>query len=130
MTAKLLVEYNELVTDCRDLLEREIAEYNAGRGGHDPSIHELKEDLIHQLGERLNELKATRETILEAGLGDRSKLNFLQQTFLQLLRLDRELERKLLAGSAKGFTSGSKDTNQSGMVARAYGRQVSPGSVN
>lgn len=120
MIAPLLKKYNQLVTDCRDLLEIEIAEYQAGRGGQDSSIHELKQDLIDQLGSRLGELKTARNTSGDSPMVNRSQINYLQQTFMQLLCLDRELERHLLVGNVRPGASEIRGLAQPSFAARIY----------
>ncbi|MEX0322909.1 MAG: hypothetical protein AB3N63_12170 [Puniceicoccaceae bacterium] len=123
MIDSLLNDYKKLVTDCRDLMEMEIAEYQAGRGGQDNSLHEIKHDLIEQLGSCLVELRRARTTVAETPLVDKSKINYLQQTFMQLLRLDRELERQLLAVNVPSAASARMGPGSPSLAARMYGQK-------
>lgn len=93
----ILEEYEQLTAECREVIETEISRYRAGQGGRDPSVHEIKEGLIERLGTLLDQLRGARLSLAGLPATERARVNFLQQRFMQILRLDRELEKLILA---------------------------------
>lgn len=96
--AEILRETDELTDRCRRLIESEMAQLRGGEGVLESSFYEGKRELIGQLEGNVERLRTYRENLEEQPVQYKSQLDHLQQKFLQVLRLDRELEKMLLSG--------------------------------
>ena len=124
----LLNEFDRVASECRLLLETEIRHHRAEGGDPAETVLERKRELIGRLDTLLGQLKEAGSHLEERPAGSRDQLNQLQQKLMQVLRLDRELEKLLLAshvrrGPPKSGDGASPDrTGQGGHVAsRLYG---------
>jgi len=103
----LLEDYDQLTTDCRELLEDELSRLRSGQEEPEAAFVERKQALIRQLDHRLDSLKALRNELEEAPYGSKSRLDFLQQKFMQILKLDREIEKTLLTSGRRNEVDGA-----------------------
>lgn len=122
----LLLEYEQLAAECRDLLETEISLLQSGQGGDQAAVHERKQALIGRLDELLGQLRLHRGSAEGKPHADKSQLNFLQQKFMQILRLDRELEKLLLKEGAADLRPSPSRSASAGYAAQRYKQSGTP----
>lgn len=139
---EILQETDSLTDQCRTLIEEEMQQLRSGGGEPAEEFYARKRELIGHLEGNVQRLRNYRESLEEQPVQFKSQLDYLQQKFMQVLRLDRELE-KLLLGSgfrnkvpcaggpgAAGAAEGSGDPAAEGSVDpsrnpvnRAYGQK-------
>jgi DNA repair ATPase RecN len=88
----LLNDYDALTSECRELLEREIVNVRNGSASIG-DFDSKKRALIDALEGKLQQLKDVHSRLEGSPDGLRSELNHIQQKFMQLMRLDRDLEK-------------------------------------
>lgn len=111
--AEILQETDELTDRCRRLIESEMAQLRAGQGVVEDGFYEGKRELIEQLTGNVERLRHYRENLEEQPVQYKSQLDLLQQKFMQVLRLDRELEKLLLSGGNR-WGKAADDSGPSG----------------
>lgn len=109
---ELMKEYAELADRCRTFLEKEIQHYEEGRGELAEELLDDKKTMNAQLTLLLRELKVSSRDLEETPSAVRAELNFIQQKFMQLIKLEREVEKAYLGQGKmpayKGNTIGAK----------------------
>ena len=125
----LLNEFDAVASECRLLLETEIRHHRTEGGDPAETVLERKRELIGRLDTLLGQLKEAGSQLEERPAGSRDQLNHLQQKLMQVLRLDRELEKLLLAsharrGPGKTGEAPATDTSAPGghVASRLYGK--------
>ncbi|MFO7724197.1 MAG: hypothetical protein R6V45_01500 [Oceanipulchritudo sp.] len=127
---ELLKEFDAVASECRLLLENEIRHHRTEGGDPDEAVLERKRELISRLDSLLGQLKEAGSRLEESPAASRDDLNHLQQKLMQVLRLDRELEKLLLAshvrrGPAKSDGGNAADSASPGghVASRLYGKR-------
>lgn len=98
----LLEHYGALVEQCRALLEEELAQYRSGRVELASEFIERKHTLIGELTVALEQLREGGQQFEESPAHLRGELAYVQQKFMQLMKLDREVEKALLSNRGSG----------------------------
>lgn len=92
---QLLEDYESVLQLYRSIIEKEL-ENLKNTGQLDPSLETEKQQVIEELTGNLSVLKLIRESGESLDTGLRSRLNQLQQKFMQVIKLERELEKSYL----------------------------------
>jgi hypothetical protein len=99
--ANILSDYDAIITDCRQLLEQELV--NARNGATPADDFEArKREMIEQLDHKLSQLKSIRSGLLQIPPELKSELDLTQNRFMQIMQLNRELEKCYLATNRSG----------------------------
>lgn len=93
---QLLNEYNEITTECRTLLEQEIFNIRNDLAGVE-DFDSKKRALIDGLGIKLEHLKEIQAHVSGVPRSLKSSIDHVQQKFMQIMQLNRELEKLYLA---------------------------------
>ena len=103
---QLLDDYEVLLQDYRSIIELEMAHLKE-TGELDSSLEAPKQQLSDNLGSNLTKLKSYRESVesLDPELGLR--IEQVQQKFMKVIKLDRELEKQYL-GQQSSQTGSSR----------------------
>jgi hypothetical protein len=137
MTLEQLIQaFDSTASQCRAVLEKEIRLHRHSAARQDENLLGEKEALIAKLDKLVQELRMKSESVEESPYNLKEELNQVQQKLMQIMRLDRELEKLLLAkqagnrsGRASSLNSGSRSTGPSphaGLAARKYQRGGQP----
>ncbi|MFP4260501.1 MAG: hypothetical protein ACLFS1_05420 [Opitutales bacterium] len=92
---QLLDDYEVLLQDYQSIIELEMAHLKEARE-LDESLAAPKQQLIENLGTNLAKLKSYRESMESLDPDLRQRLDQLQQKFMKVIKLDRELEKQYL----------------------------------
>lgn len=120
---QLLEDYEDLLQRYRAIIERELRNLKES-GQLDFSLESEKKQVVDDLSRNLASLKSFRESneSLEPAL--RARLNQLQQKFMQVIKLERELEKNYLgqqADRAGAIRSQAKQGVNLAAARRLYG---------
>lgn len=125
---EILVEFDAVASECRLLLETEIRHHRQQGGEPAEEVLEKKRSLVGRLDQLVVRLREVSAGMEESPTGSRDQLTLVQQKLMQVMRLDRELEKLLLtahAGRGKNRPSGDQQPGPrpSGFAARVYGKR-------
>lgn len=97
----ILSDYDAITQACRQLLEQELLH---ARNGATPTadFEERKREMIEQLDQKLSELKRIRSGLLQLSPELKSELDLTQNRFMQIMQLNRELEKCYLSTGSSG----------------------------
>lgn len=129
---EILTEFDTVASECRLLLETEIRHHRQHGGEPGEKVLDKKRALIERLDQLISRLREESAKMEESPSGSRDQLNLLQQKLMQVMRLDRELEKLLLTAHVKQGNPGpaSDEDNQpraAGLAARFYGKRPDGG---
>jgi hypothetical protein len=99
--SKILSDYDAITKACRQLLEQELLNVRNGASPAD-DFEERKRQMIEQLDQKLSELKSIRSGLLQITPELKSELDLTQNRFMQIMQLNRELEKCYLATNRSG----------------------------
>lgn len=99
--ANILSDYDAVITDCRQLLEQELLNFRNGAAPAD-DFEERKRQMIEQLDHKLSQLKTIRSGLLQIPPELKSELDLTQNRFMQIMQLNRELEKCYLSTNRSG----------------------------
>ena len=124
---EILAEFDTVASECRLLLETEIRHQRQHGGEPDEKVLDKKRALIERLDQLISRLREEAAKMEESPSGSREQLNLLQQKLMQVMRLDRELEKLLLTAHVNqrppGPASEDNRTRSAGLAARVYGKR-------
>lgn len=92
---QLLDDYEVLLQDYRSIIELEMAHLKEN-GELDSSLEGPKQQLSDNLGSNLAKLKSYRESVESLDPELRVRIDQVQQKFMKVIKLDRELEKQYL----------------------------------
>lgn len=93
---EILRDYVTMTQACRQLLEQELLNARNGVMPED-DFTDRKRHMIEQLDQKLNELKNIRSGLLQIPPDLKSELDLIQNRFMQIMQLNRELEKCYLS---------------------------------
>jgi hypothetical protein len=118
---QLLDDYEVLLQDYQSIIELEMAHLKEAKE-LDESLAAPKQQLIENLGISLTKLKSYRESMESLDPELRQRLDQLQQKFMKVIKLDRELEKQYL-GQQSGQNATVRSSGQFG-ADRAAARRL------
>lgn len=110
----LLEEYDQLIQNYRAIMERELLSLKDS-GALDENLTEPKQVLLNELGAKLQVLKSFQSSAQGFDPDLKSRLDQVQQKFLQVIKLDREVEKEYLGQQStsrselRSIAGGSRD---------------------
>jgi len=105
---QLLNEYNEITSECRTLLEQEIFNIRNDLDGVE-DFDSKKRALIDGLGIKLERLKEVQGHVSGVPRSLKSNIDHVQQKFMQIMQLNRELEKLYLAAGRGAQSAPASD---------------------
>jgi len=115
---QLLNDYDQITSECRALLEQEIFDTRNGTAGVE-DFDSKKRDLIDALDGKLSQLKEVQARMEGMPNHLKSDLDHVQQKFMQIMQLNRELEKLYLS---VGRQSANAPVPDLARARNAYGR--------
>lgn len=132
---QLIQEFDTTASACREILQKEIRLHSLEGNSGDENLLGEKEKLIRKLEALVKELRVKSEGIEESPYNLRDDLNQVQQKLMQVMRMDRELEKLLLSSQASARSKRSRlpssdvtmgKSSNAGLAARRYKAGESP----
>ena len=116
----ILQEYDRVANDCRVMIESELGQYADGESVPGEDFLARKKSLIERMDDLLSRLRSLQSSGGQGPVIERNRLNLIQQKFMQVLRLDRELEKTLLARRSRPSSSVSAPLRPTTHAANLY----------
>jgi len=98
---ELLDAYDDVILRYRSVMEKELASLQS-EGALDESLVEAKQAIVKELDIRLRELRAARESSAYVDPELKGRFDQVQHTFMQVIKLDREVEKAYLNRGSGG----------------------------
>jgi len=120
---QLLEGYEDLIGRYRTIMERELESIKKG-GQLDESLVEAKQSIVEELSAKLVILKEQRASAETIDPNIKARLDRVQQTFLQVIKLDRQVEKQFLANqstASSGLGRGAQTGPDRAAARRLYG---------
>lgn len=102
---EILNAYETLVDEIIDLLQKERSRLRSDPQADNGDMLAQKRDLIDRLSGRLAELRAYQQRHAGIPVFASEQIQMLQQKFMKILQLDREVEKLFLASSLRPYAA-------------------------
>lgn len=122
--AELLEDYDGLIQRYRAIMEKELRSLRES-GELDESLNEAKQTILQDLGVKLASLKEFQTSGHGADPGLKSRLDRVQHQFMQVIKLDREVEKEYLgrqSSRTSALRSIAEGSGDRAAARRLYGR--------